>query len=85
MRFRNIQHCGTFSGVGFTYFCGASQVVRVEINWSANEGDKRNMGLITRSEGPLGRGNSNTLQYSCLEHLMDRGAWQAIVYGVMES
>ena len=24
LRFRNIQHCGTFSGVGFTYLCGAS-------------------------------------------------------------
>ena len=46
----------------------------MEINWSANEGDKRNMGLITRSEGPLGRGNDNTLQYSFLQHLMDRGS-----------
>ena len=27
-------------------------------------------------------GNSNLLQYSCLEDSMDRGAWQATVYGV---
>ena len=29
-----------------------------------------------------GEGNGNPLQYSCLENPMDRGAWQAIVYGV---
>ena len=28
------------------------------------------------------RGHGNPLQYSCLEHPMDRGAWQATVYGV---
>ena len=27
-------------------------------------------------------GNSNLLQYSCLEDSMGRGAWQAIVYGI---
>ena len=26
--------------------------------------------------------NSNPLQYSCLRNPMDRGAWQAVVYGV---
>ena len=30
-------------------------------------------------------GNGNTLQYSCLENSMDRGAWQAIVHGITES
>ena len=29
-----------------------------------------------------GGGNGNTLQYSCLENPMDRGAWQAIVHRV---
>ena len=29
-----------------------------------------------------GEGNSNSLQYSCLENPMDRGAWWAIVRGV---
>ena len=29
-----------------------------------------------------GGGNSNPLQYSCLENSMDRGAWQATVHGV---
>ena len=28
-----------------------------------------------------GEGNGSPLQYSCLENPMDRGAWQATVYG----
>ena len=30
-------------------------------------------------------GDSTLLQYSCLENLMDRGAWQAAVHGVAKS
>ena len=33
-------------------------------------------------EDPLGVGKGNPLQYSCLENLMDRGAWQAMVHRV---
>ena len=36
-------------------------------------------------EGPLGAGNGNLLQYSCLGNPMDREAWQASVHGVTES
>ena len=32
-----------------------------------------------------GEGNGNPLQYSCLENLMDGGAWQAAVHGVAQS
>ena len=32
-----------------------------------------------------GGGNSNSLQYSCLENSMDRGAWWATVHGVEKS
>ena len=32
-----------------------------------------------------GEWNSNPLQYSCLENSMDRGAWQAVVHGVIKS
>ena len=32
-----------------------------------------------------GEGNGNSLQYSCLESPMDRGAWQAAVLGVTKS
>ena len=33
-------------------------------------------------EDPVKKGNGNPLQYSCLENLMDRGAWQATIHGV---
>ena len=44
----------------------------------ASEGDVRALGL-GRSPG---EGNGNPLQYSCLENPMNRGAWEASVYGV---
>ena len=31
---------------------------------------------------PFGEGNGSPLQYFCLENSMDRGAWQATVWGV---
>ena len=46
---------------------------------ACNAGD---LGSIPGSGRSPGEGNDNPLQYSCLENLMDRGAWQAIVYGV---
>ena len=33
----------------------------------------------------IGEGNGNPLQCSCLENPMDRGAWWAAVYGVVQS
>ena len=39
---------------------------------------------IPASERSLG-GHSNTLQYSCLKKLMDRGAWWATVHRVTKS
>ena len=41
--------------------------------------------LIPGLGGSSGEGNGNPLQYSCLENLMDRGAWQATVCGVTKS
>ena len=32
-----------------------------------------------------GGGHGNSLQYSCLENSMDRGAWRAMVHGVTKS
>ena len=32
-----------------------------------------------------GGGNGNPLQYSCLENLMDRGAWWATAHGFAKS
>ena len=34
---------------------------------------------VSGSERSPGEGNGNPLQYSCLENLRDRGAWQATV------
>ena len=48
-------------------------------NPPANAGD---VSLIPGSGRSLGEGNGNTLQYSCLGNLMDRGAWWATVRGV---
>ena len=41
-------------------------------------------GSISRSGTSSGEGNSNPLQYSCLENPMNRGAWWATVHGVSE-
>ena len=51
-------------------------------NPPANEGGIRDVGSIPGSGRPPGGGHGNPLHYSCLENPMDRGAWQATVYGV---
>ena len=43
-----------------------------------NAGD---LDLIPRSGRSSGKGNGYSLQYSCLENSMDRGAWWATVHG----
>ena len=54
-----------------------------ESSW--NVGDARNVASIPGSGRSPGGGNSNPLQYSCLENSMDRGAWRAAVHGVAKS
>ena len=46
--------------------------------FTCNEGDP---GLIPGQERCPGKGCSYLLQYSSLEHSMDRGAWWATVHG----
>ena len=46
-------------------------------NSPASAGDLRDGGLIPGSERFLAEGNGNPLQYSCLENVLDRGAWWA--------
>ena len=48
-------------------------------NLPANAGD---MGLIPGSRISPGEENGNSLQYSCLENPVDRGAWWVTVHGV---
>ena len=52
---------------------------------SASAGGMRVSGLIPGSGRSPSGGNGNPHQYSCLEHPMDRGTWQAIVHGVAKS
>ena len=49
---------------------------------ACNVGD---LGSIPASGRSPGEGNSNPLQYSCLENSMDGGAWWAAVHGVAKS
>ena len=62
-----------------------SQVVLVIKNSTVNAGDKRDMGSILGSGRSPGEGNSNPLQYRCLENPMDRGASWALVQRVAKS
>ena len=50
-------------------------------NPPANAGGAGDMGSIPGLGRSAGEGNSNPLQYSCLENSMDRGAWQAVAHG----
>ena len=51
-------------------------------NLPANAGDVHSIPGLGRFPG---EGKGNALQYSCLGHPMDRGAWQATVHGVAKS
>ena len=62
-----------------------SQGALVVKNPPANTGDIRDAGLIPGLGRSPGGGHGNSLQYSCLENSMDRGAWQATVLRVAKS
>ena len=63
----------------------ASQVAPVVKNPPASVGDIKDMGSIPVSGRSPGGGQGSPLQYSHLENLMDRGAWQATVHRVTKS
>ena len=56
-------------------------VALVVKNLTANAGDKIDTGFAGLGKSP-GGGYGNTLQYSCLENPLDRGAWWATVHRV---
>ena len=60
------------------FFPGGSEVKAS----ACNAGD---LGSIPGSVRSPGEGNSNPLQYSCLENSMDGEAWWATVHGVAKS
>ena len=63
----------------------ACQMALVVKNPPANAEDIRDVGLIPESGRSPRGGHGNPLQYSCLENIMDREAWRAIVRGIAES
>ena len=52
-------------------------------NSPANAGDLRDVVSVSGLGRFPGEGHGNP-QYSCLEHCMDRGAWQATVHRAAE-
>ena len=54
-------------------------------NLPANAGVSGDAGTIPQSGRSPEGGNVSLLLYSCLENLMDRGAWWAIVHGATKS
>ena len=63
----------------------SSQVAQLVKKPPASAGDKRDVGLIPGLGRSAGEGNSDPLQYSCVENSMDTGAWWATVHGVVRS
>ena len=59
-----------------THFIGVALGINMSFPGGSNGKESayngRDLGSIPRSERPLGEGNSNPLQYSCLENPMDR-------------
>ena len=60
----------------------AFQVAQMVKNPPANAGNSCSIPGSGRSPG---KGNGNSLQYSCLGNLLDRGAWWATVCGVAKN
>ncbi|CAN0159714.1 unnamed protein product [Rangifer tarandus platyrhynchus] len=54
-------------------------------NMPANARFIRDAGFIPGLRRSPGLTHNNSLQYSCLENSMDRGAWQATAYRVAKS
>ena len=64
---------------------GVSQAALVMKNLLASSGDLTDVGLIPVSGRSPGGEHGNPLLYSCLEHPMDRGSWQATAHRVAKS
>ena len=67
---------------GYANSLGVKKKMAKVKNLPASARDTGDTGLIPGSEGSLGGGNGNPLQYSCLGNPMDSGAWWAIVHEV---
>ena len=65
----------------FHFFPGGTHLK----NLPANAEDTRDAGSIHGPGRSPGGGHGSTLQYSCLENPMDKGAWKAMVHSVAKS
>ena len=63
----------------------ASRVVLLVMNLPANVGEVRDACLISELGRSPGGGTGDSLQYSCLENPLIRGAWWATLRGVRKS
>ena len=89
-------HCKIFVGISFQLLWVNTKECEYSIVWyeyiestcsggsdgkdsACNVGDLGSIPGLGRS---LEEGNGNSLQYSCLENSMDKGAWEATVQGV---
>ena len=70
---------------GFPVHHPGGSVVKNPPTYSGVSGATGDVGSISGSGRSPGRGNDYSLQYSCLENSMDRGAWQATVHRVTKS
>ena len=75
---KNYHHCGNLSPCS----TWVSHVVKVVKNLPANAGDLTDAFSIPGLGWSPGGEHGNPLQYSCLENVMDRGVWWAIVHRV---
>ena len=72
---------GQFLSFAYRYqLFWASQVVLVVKNPPASAGNLRDKHFIPEWGRSPGWGHGNSLQYSCLENPMDRGAWWATLH-----
>ena len=80
--FKLLQSCRKLIGPLNKGYVGNEEVVLVVKNLSANAEDIRDVGSIPGLGRSPGGGHGNPIQYSCLENLMDRGAWQLQFIGL---
>ena len=80
--YRHITVCRTYCFYLCSFIEMYSTCSSVSKESACSAGDPGSTPGLGRS---LGEGNGNSLQYPCLENLLERGAWWAAVHGVTKS
>ena len=81
-RYNNENFYAHFLWQSIIFGSGQWTVVLVVKNSPANAENIRDMGSVHGFGTSPGGGHGNPLQYSCLEHPIDRGAWWATAHGI---